>query len=68
MKFSKVIYFLIIGTILATIALLFAFDQQDTEDKKEVDRSKNNHENCPSLLHLVLHFNWQDLWATEGII
>ena len=36
MKFSKVIYFLIIGTILATIALLFAFDQQDTEDKKEV--------------------------------
>ena len=36
MKFSKVIYFLVIGTILATIALLFAFVQQDTEDKKEV--------------------------------
>ena len=36
MKFSKVIYFLLIGTILATIALLVAFDQSDTEDKKEV--------------------------------
>ena len=36
MKFSKVIYFLLIGTILATIALLVVFDQSDTEDKKEV--------------------------------
>ena len=36
MKFSKVIYFLIIGTILAAIALLVIFDQQDSEDKKEV--------------------------------
>ena len=36
MKFSKVIYFLLIGTILATIALLVVFDQSDIEDKKEV--------------------------------
>ena len=36
MKFSKVIYFFLIGTILATIALLVVFDQSDTEDKKEV--------------------------------
>ena len=36
MKFSKVIYFLLIGTILATVALLVVFDQSDTEDKKEV--------------------------------
>ena len=36
MKFSKVIYFLLIGTILAIIALLVVFDQSDTEDKKEV--------------------------------
>ena len=36
MKFSKVLYFLLIGTILATIALLVVFDQSDTEDKKEV--------------------------------
>ena len=36
MKFSKVIYFLLIGTILAMIALLVVFDQSDTEDKKEV--------------------------------
>ena len=36
MKFSKVIYFLLIGTVLATIALLVVFDQSDTEDKKEV--------------------------------
>ena len=36
MKFSKVIYFLLIGTILASIALLVVFDQSDTEDKKEV--------------------------------
>ena len=36
MKFSKVIYFLLIGTKLATIALLVVFDQSDTEDKKEV--------------------------------
>jgi nucleoid-associated protein YgaU len=36
MKFSKVIYFLLIGTILATIALLVVFDKSDTEDKKEV--------------------------------
>ena len=36
MRFSKVIYLLLIGTILATIALLVVFDQSDTEDKKEV--------------------------------
>ena len=36
MKFSKVIYFLLIGTILAIIALFVVFDQSDTEDKKEV--------------------------------
>ena len=36
MKFSKVIYFLLIGTILATIALLVVLDQSDTEDTKEV--------------------------------
>ena len=36
MKFSKVFYFLLIGTILAIIALLVVFDQSDTEDKKEV--------------------------------
>lgn len=36
MKFSKVIYFLLIGTVIAIIALLVVFDQQDTEEKKEV--------------------------------
>merc|ERR1711965_375987 len=36
MKFSKVIYFLLLGTILAILALLIAFDQSDTEEKKEV--------------------------------
>ena len=36
MKFSKVIYFLLIGTVLSTIALLIAFNQQDVEEKKEV--------------------------------
>ena len=36
MKFSKVTYFLIIGTILAILALLIVFDPQDNEDKKEV--------------------------------
>merc|ERR1711965_264166 len=36
MKFSKVIYFLLLGTILAILALFIVFDQSDTEPKKEV--------------------------------
>ena len=36
MKFSKVIYFLLLGTILAIVALLIACDQSDNEEKKEV--------------------------------
>lgn len=36
MKFSKVIYFLLLGIIIAILALLIVFDQSDTEEKKEV--------------------------------
>ena len=36
MKFSKVVYFLLVGTLLAIVALLIVFYQQDIEEKKEV--------------------------------
>ena len=36
MKFSKVFYFLLIGAVIAIIALLIVFNSQDTEEKKEV--------------------------------